>query len=299
MFRIIAFSFQDMGRNLSLSGMTVLILVLMLLSVNTLLVVRIITQQSVSGIQEQLDVSIHFNPLAKDESVQETVQYINSLPEVKETSFLTSEETLEQFRKTYEKNPAIAASLGELEANPLGATLIIKTREPADYGVVIKALEIPEYEDIIVAKTFADTQKAIERITAITSQVERFTLMLSSLFALIAFIIIFNTVRVAIYTQRVEISIKKLVGASNWYVRGPYVIESLFFTALSMLIAGLAVYFSLDFLDIHLSSVFGSSDILTNYYRSHILELVAFQFLAVLLLCVLTSSLAMRKYLRV
>lgn len=288
-----------MGRNLSLSGMTVLILVLMLLSVNTLLVVRVITQESVSGIQEQLDVSIHFNPLAEDTSIQEIVQYVNSLPEIKETSFLTREDTLEQFRKTYEKKPAIVASLGELEANPLGPTLIIKTKEPADYGTVIKALEIPEYEDIIVAKTFADTQKAIERITTITSQVERFTLMLTSLFALIAFIIIFNTVRVAIYTQRVEISIKKLVGASNWYVRGPYVVESLFFTVLSISLSGIAVYFALNFLDLHLSSIFGSPSLLTNYYKSHILELVGFQFLAVLLLCIFTSSLAMRKYLRV
>jgi len=120
--------------------------------------------------------------------------YVGSFPEVTETTYFNKEETLGKFREAYKDNPKIVASLDELGSNPLGATLIIKTREPRDYEKIITALGVPEYESIIEAKTFGDTQKAIEKIETITTQVERFTLFLTSLFALISFIIIFNTV---------------------------------------------------------------------------------------------------------
>ncbi len=298
-FRIIKFSLQDMGRNISLSFMTVFILVLMLLSINTLLGVRILTDQAISGIKDQLDVSIHFNYEAEDSEVEEVVNFASAFPEVTETEFLDRDQVLEQFQNTYKDNENIVASLEVLEKNPLGPMLILKTKEPLDYEKVIKALSIPEYETIIETKTFGDTQKAIERIHVVTSQVENFTLFLTSLFAIIAFVIIFNTVRVAIYTHRIEISIKKLVGASNWFVRGPYIVESFIFSIISILLAGGIIWLTLSFIDPYISVIFQSGSVLTNYYSSHIIELVSLQFGAVLLLTVLTSSLAMRRYLKV
>lgn len=298
-FRIVKFSLQDIFRNISLSFMTVFILVLMLLSINALIAVRVLTGQAISEIKSQIDVSIHFNYEATAEEIEEVKTVIGAFPEVTETVFLTSEEVLADFQAAYQDNPDIIAALEELDENPLGPTLIVKTRDTGDYQKVIDALDVPEYESIIEAKTFADTQKAIERIQAITAQVEQFSWFLTVLFALIAFVIIFNTIRVAIYTQRAEIGIKKLVGATNWFVRGPYLIESLLFTVLSTLVAALVVFFALTYIDPLISVIFQQPGLLTNYYSSHILELAGFQFVAVLLLTTLTSLLAMRRYLRV
>ena len=297
--RSITSAFQDMARNLSLSIMTILILILMLLSVNTLLLIRFLTNQATRSITDQIDVSIYFAPVATDEQIAEVKKYIKAFPEVTEVIQYSRAEVLAQFQSQYENNPAIVASLQELGDNPLGSTLVVKTRSAKDYQKIITALAVPEYEEIVVAKTFTDTEKAIDRIHIITTQVERFSVILTALFAVIAFLIIFNTIRVAIYTQRMEISIKKLVGATNWFIRGPYFIESLIFTLLSVALTVLLVFFAARFLDPYVAVVFGRSAILTNYFVSHILWLFGIQFGAVLLLTLFSSALAMRRHLRV
>jgi len=297
--RVIKFAFQDMIRNIGLSAMTVLILVLMLLSVNTLVIINTITGEAVRTIKEQIDVSVYFNEEATAEEVEEIKSYVNSFPEVVEIKYFSEEEVLAGFREQHADNPEIIAALDELGENPLGSTMIIRTREPKDYEKVITSLSVPEYENIIEAKTFGDTEKAIDRIHVITTQVERFGVALSALFAFIAFLIIFNTIRVAIYTQRSEISIKKLVGASNWFVQGPYIIESFIFTISSIAITGGLILLSLRFLDPYVEIVFGKTDMLANYYQTNLWLLLLIHFVSVLLLTVLSSILAMRKYLRV
>ena len=283
---------------MSLSFMTVLILILMLLSINTLIIVRVLTDQSIRSVKDQIDVSIYFDPAASDEKVKEVRDFVASLPEVTDEKYLTKEQVLNDFKKTYSGNTEIIDSLQELGGNPLGSTLIVKTREPKDYEKIIAALSVPEYESIIEAKTFGDTETAIDRIQTITLQVERFTYALTALFAVIAFVIIFNTIRVAIYTQRAEIGIKRLVGATNWFISGPYLFESFIFSVFSIGITTVIVWFALKFIDPYISVVFESSSILTNYFTSHILFLLGIQFGTVFLLTLFSSILAMRKYLR-
>lgn len=278
--------------------MTVMILILMLLSINTLIIVRVLTDQSITMVKEQIDVSVYFHPEATDDEISEVRDYVGSFPEVEKEIFYNAEQVLEGFKENYQDNPDILASLNELGENPLGPTLIVKTREPQDYAKVIDALSVPEYENIIEAKTFGDTQKAIERIHAITTQVERFTYFLTALFAFIAFIIIFNTIRVAIYTHRTEIGIKRLVGATNWFIRGPYLIESLIFSFVSVLITFGFVHLSLGVLDPYIAVVFGQSDILASYIYGNLWYILGIEFLVVFGLTMLSSGLAMRKYLR-
>ncbi len=298
-FRVLKFALQDIFRNLGLSAMTVLILVLMLLSINTLIIMNTITSAAISTVKEQIDVSVYFNEDATQEEVDEIKNYVDSFPEVVDINYLDRDQVLDDFRAQHDDNPEIIAALDELGENPLGPTMIIKTRDPGDYVEIITALNVPEYETIIEAKTFGDTEKAIERINIITTQVERFGIALSVLFAVVAFLIIFNTIRVSIYTQRSEISIKKLVGASNWFVQGPYIFESLIFTLVSVAVIAGLVLLSFRFLDPYVEIVFGQSNMLFNYYQTNLIVLVVSQFLGVLFLTILSSLMAMRKYLRV
>ena len=297
--RIIRFAFQDIWRNLSLSFMTVLILVLMLLSVNTLLVIRLLTNEATIQIKNQIDVSVYFNRDATDKHIGEINAFLKSFPEVTTLTLVSREEVLKQFREQYKDNAEIIGSLDELGENPYGATLIVKTRDTSDYKKIIDALNVPEYKSVIESKTFDDTELAIQKIHTITTQVEQFSYLLTGLFALIAFLIIFNTIRVAIYTQRTEISIKKLVGATNWFVSGPYFFESLLFSIVSVVITCGLLFLSAHFLDTYIAQVFSKSGFLTSYFSSHIVVLLLGQFAAVFALTLFSSSLAMRKYLRV
>lgn len=298
-FRLIKFAYQDVFRNFSLSVMTVSILVLMLLSINTLVALRAMTTEATHLIKDQIDVSIFISHTASDEQVSEITAVVEKIPAVQSLTFISSEEVLADFREHYQDKPAVIASLDELDGNPLGPTLIIKTTETSDYDVIINALQVPEYENIIESRTFDDTEGVINRIDVITNQVEKFSIALSVFFGIIAFFIIFNTIRISIYTQREEISIKKLVGATNWFVRGPYLMQALFFTIVSLILAGTLVYFALQAMDPYVATVFQKSSLLTNYFTSNIIMLTFVQFVAVLLLTTVSSLLAMRRHLRV
>lgn len=297
--RVIKFALQDIWRNAGLSFMTVFILVLMLLSVNVLWSVDVVTKEAVSSVKNQINVSLYFVPEAKDADIGEIKNYLNSFPEVTNLRLQSREEVLASFKERHKLSQEVLSALQELGDNPFGPTLTIKTREPGDYKKIIQALNVPEYENLIEAKSFDQHEEAINRLQNITSRIEQMGLGLSVLFAIIAFLIIFNTVRVAIFTQRVEIGIKRLVGASNWFIRGPYLVESAIFTAVSVSLALGIVYLSFHWLDPYLSIVFTTGLSLTNYYNLHILYILGIQTLAVLLLTVVSSSLAMRRQLKV
>lgn len=297
--RVVKFAFQDLWRNIGLSFMTVFILVLMLLSVNTLWSLEVLTSQAVEAVKKQIDVSIYFVPQSTDANVTEIRNYVQMFPEVTEVSVQSKEDVLAAFREKHKLQKEALDALDELGANPFGPTMVIKTKEPQDYKKIIEALDVPEYETIIEAKSFDNHEDAITRLQNITNRIERIGFGLTILFALISFLIIFNTIRVAIVTQRVEISIKRLVGASNWFIRGPYLVESVVFTVVSIGCTIGLVYAALRWIDPYLAVVLPNGFSLTNYFHSNMLMLFGVQALAVLLLTGLSSALAMRRQLKV
>jgi len=288
-----------MGRNAGLSFMTVFMLVLVLLSVNVLMAVDTVTKEAVRLIKDQVNVSLYFAPDAGDKDIAEIRSYIGEFPEVVGVQLLSRDEVLKSFQDRHQSSPEVQQALTELGGNPFGPTMIVKTKEPGDYKKIFDALNVPEYEHLIEAKSFDGNEDAIERIQNITTRVERTGLGLSVLFAVIAFLIIFNTIRVAINTQKIEIGIKRLVGASNWFIRGPYLVEALVFTVSSLIVTIGVIYLGLRWLDPYLAVIFPNGFSLTNYYNSHILYLFGVQAVAVLLLTIVSSGLAMRRQLKV
>lgn len=299
LYRIVKFAFQDIGRNLGLSVMTVFILILMLLSVNALLTMDVTTREAIGLVKEQVNVSLYMVENATDKNVKDVQNYIASFPEVESVKVLTREEVLESFRTRHQFSAEVLQALAELGGNPFGPTIIVKTREPGDYRAILESVAKSDYDALVEAKSFDGHEEALDKIQAITQRIERIVFGLAVLFAIISFLIIFNTVRVAIHTQRVEISIKRLVGANNWFIRGPYLVESLLFTLISVLATMLIMYFAIQWLDQYVGIVFPNGFSLTKYYNSHMLYVFGLQTLSVLLLTVTSSSMAMRRQLKV
>jgi len=105
-FRAIKFAFQDIFRNLSLSLMTILILILMLFSVNTLIIIKFFTSQATQSIKNQIDVSIFFSPEATDGQIAEAQDYIRSFPEVTGITYLDKEKVLDFPNRTLREKPS-------------------------------------------------------------------------------------------------------------------------------------------------------------------------------------------------
>ena len=295
--RIIKFAVQNIWRNLGLSFMTVTILIVTLLSFNVFIAMSAMTRHAVETVKDKIDASVYFAPAAADAQVQEVQEFLRTFPEVKELTLKTRDEALAQFREKHKNNPDVMASLDELEGNPFGPTLVITTHEPGQYETVLKALTTPDLQKIIEGKTFDNNEGFIQRLQLITRRVEQFVLGITALFLLIAFLIIFNTIRVAIYTQREEISIKKLVGATNWFIRAPFLLDGVAYTLVSVGVAVALVFGILGFVDEYIQAVFNASFSLIAYFRANSLIFV-YEIAAVLFLTWLSSALAMRKYLR-
>lgn len=298
-FRIAKFAFQDIVRNLGLSFMTVLILVLMLLSINTLWSLDIVTKKAVQMVRDQVTISFYLNAEVADQNVKELKSYISTFPEVVDLSYLSREDVLKTFKTNHQYSPEILQALDELGGNPFGPTITVRTREPGDYRKILDALSVPEYEPLIESKSFSGNEPALDRIQLITNRIEGIGFGVSLMFAVIAFLIIFNTVRATIHGQRIEISIKRLVGANNWFIRGPYWLEAGIFTFISIIIAMAVIFVALGWLDRYIGIVLGNKFSLTDYYRSHMLYLFGIQAVAVLLLTITSSGLAMRRQLKV
>lgn len=297
--RVIKFALLDIARNISLSFMTVFILVLMLLSVNVLWSLDIITKQAVDNVKQQVDISFYLVPKTTTSTIAEIKKYIKSFPEVTNINILTAQQVFDNFKSRHIDQTDTINALNELGNNPFGPTIIVKTKDTKNYKKIVNALDVPEYKKIIEYRSFDQHEDAIEKLQNITGRIEKIGLGLTILFVIISFLIIFNTIRVAINTQRIEISIKRLVGASNWFIRGPYLIEAILFTIISVTLTFLIVFLSFNWLDSYLSVIFSNGFSLTNYYKSNIIMLLGIQLLSVLLLTVVSSLLAMKRQLRV
>jgi cell division transport system permease protein len=299
LLRVFKFALQDIGRNIGLSAMTIFVLVLMLLSVNIFWSIDMVTRQAVNLVKDEVNVNIYLAAAATDKEIEEIRSYITSFSTVQDARVLSKQQVLDSFQDRHRTSPEVLDALKEIGNNPFGPTIVIKTKEPGDYQEILNALNVPEYASLIEAKSFEGHEDAISRLQNITNRIETIGLGLSFIFALISFLIIFNTIRVAIYTHKTEISIKRLVGAQNWFIRGPYLVESVIFSLISVIITAVVIYYSFRWIDPYLGVVFPNSFSLTNYYKSNILYLSLVQTTAVLLLTTISSSLAMRKHLKV
>ncbi|OGL62381.1 hypothetical protein A3C09_00380 [Candidatus Uhrbacteria bacterium RIFCSPHIGHO2_02_FULL_47_44] len=299
-YRIIKFAFQNFWRNIWLSVITVSMLVLTLLTVNILLVLNRVTDQAISFVENRIEVSVYFNENAPQVKVNDALTHLRSLPEVKDVQEIPADEALAAFKTRHASDPAILSSLDELGKNPFGPTLIIKAHSAKDFDAIIAALDNPRFRDAIRQKDFSDYQSIVSKIRQTTDEIRMGGIILSGIFFLIALLIIFNTVRVAIFIHREEIGIMRLVGASSSFIRMPFLVETIILSVLSILIVVAIVYPTLAFIEPKFNQYFGSNTTgLVSYFEQNGLLIFGSQFLALLVVTMGSTALAMRKHLKV
>ncbi len=299
-FRTIKYAFVDFWRNFWLSFITITMVIFALISVNFLLLMNVLSTNAIKLIEEKVDVSVFFKREVNANQIYEVETKLLSLVEVKDVELISKDHALEIFREAHADDSKILASLDELGHNPLGDTLVIKANSANDFPVIIEVLENPKYADLIQEKNFSEHREIINKIALISDRVKKVGWYASLIFSFIAMIIVFNAIRVAIYTHRDEIKIMKLVGASNWFIKLPFYIQSLFFSFISTLAVLLIFFPFLTYIQPYLNDFFGSNQVsLVDYFTEHFILIFGAQFLAASVLNVFASAFAVRKYLRV
>jgi len=266
--------------------------------ITSLFLFRDISQFVIQSLQEKVDVSVYFKYEAAEEDVIRVKEAIASIPEVKEVNYVSRQEALEKFTEKHGSDPVLMESLTEVGTNPFLASLGIKAFQAYQYEAVVGFLESPQYDYLIEKIDYYERKPVIESIYSLTSNFNKAGIAFSVIFVLIAILVAFNAIRLSIYNSREEIKIQKLVGASNWFVRGPFLAQGTicgFFAAIFCFLLFILLTWGLDSKAELLFPGLG----LFSLFTVNIWMILLIQLASGIVLGILSSLIAVRRYLRV
>lgn len=301
--RVLTAGAKSFARGGVVSVATVLIMTVTLVIIGSLVFLSAILGNTLTGIKDKVDVNVYFVVNAEDADILSVKSKLESLPDVAAVTYTTRDEALVAFRERHKEDSLTLQALEELGDNPLGASLAIKANDPSEYEGIVKFLSddpsvSPSSGPIIDRINYYQNKTVIDRLTNAIDATERAGAVVVLLFALASLIIAFTTVRLAIYTARDEIAVMRLVGATNMYIRGPFIVAGIMSGVLASIFALLFFYPATWYAGASLASWLGGFSLFT-YYLEH------FAFIFVLLVGVgvlmgaFASFLAVRRYLKV
>ncbi len=298
LLRVIKYGLQSFWRNGWLSAATILVMVLALLTFEGLLLFSTITKAAVSSLQDKIDISVYFKTDAAEDDMRAVEREVKALPEVKNVVYISRDLALKNFRALHADDATIGRALDELGENPLAASLNIKANDPKDYKIIAAFAGNEKWKSLVEKVTYGENQGAITRLTKIVDTANIVGVAVNIIFAFIAIIIAFNTIRLAIYSNREEIGIMRLVGASNAYIRGPYIVEGILYGAIATLIAFIIVVPIVLSIAPYITIVIPSMNIAKTFYGSFF-TILGDTLLLGIALGTISSSIAITRYLKV
>ena len=284
-------------RNGWVSLATVLVMVLALFVLGALFFSNVLLTSALSRLEEKVDISVYFKTSAPEEDILALKSALGKLQEVKAVEYVSSDQALAAFQERHAENALITQALEELGENPLGASLNIKAKDPRQYEAISRFLEAESFENIVDKINYRQNQVVIEKLTGILKASRALGLGITLALSAIAILVAFNTIRLAIYTSKDEISIMRLVGASTARVRSPFLVEGVIHGAIASVLTMLAFWPLAAWLGPKADRFFGGPNLL-NYYLSNFLAIFLMLLTAGVVLGVISSLIATRRYLK-
>ncbi|MDP3762737.1 MAG: permease-like cell division protein FtsX [bacterium] len=295
--RVIKRAVVNFWRNGWVSLATVLVMVLALFVLGALFFSNVLLTSALSRLEEKVDISVYFKTSAPEEDILALKSALGKLQEVKAVEYVSSDQALAAFQERHAENALITQALEELGSNPLGASLNVKAKDPRQYEAISRFLEAGSFENIVDKINYRQNQVVIEKLTGILKASRALGLGITLALSAIAILVAFNTIRLAIYTSKDEISIMRLVGASTARVRSPFLVEGVIHGAIASVFATLAFWPLAAWLGPKADRFFGGPNLL-NYYLSNFLAIFLMLLIAGVGLGVISSLIATRRYLK-
>lgn len=300
--RIIKAGIVSFFRNGLVSFSTVFVMTLTLMLIGFLLFSNAVLNSALSQIRDKVDVNVYFTVDAPQNKIEELKSQIEKLPEVSYVKETSRKEALATFKERHKNDQLTLQAVDELGDNPFGASLAIKAIEPSQYESIANFLSqdpvlTADGSSIIEDVNYFQNKLVIERLNSIIIATERFGLAVALVFALASILITFNTVRIAIHTAREEIKVMRLVGASNMFIRGPFLVEGILYGLLASIFALMLFYPMTFYAGRYTEAWFGGINIF-SYYISHFVFIFFVLTGVGILFGALSSFLAVQKYLK-
>lgn len=294
---------KNFTRGGAVSAATVLIMTVTLTIIASLIFLSALLSYTLNVISKKVDVSVYFVTTASESDILAVKDQLQKLPQVQSISYTSANDALAAFRDRHANDQLTLQALNELGGNPLDASLEIQAKDPSQYESIVKFLEASpalssDGTSIVDRINYAQNKEIIDRLTLAIRATREVGFAVIILFALASILIAFATIRLAIYTAKDEISVMRLVGASNIYIQGPFivagVITGVIAASIVLALLGPATWYA----STKTAGWFGGFSLAT-YYADSFPFVFAVIMLSGIVLGAVASVLAIHRYLKV
>ncbi|MDO8503060.1 MAG: permease-like cell division protein FtsX [bacterium] len=296
--RVIRAGWQGFFRDGGLVFVTIFTMTSTILLASSLFLFRDVSHLLITSLREKADFSVYFKEDAPEDDVFLVRDELANIPEVKDVSYISKEQALAEFTARHKDDIVLMGSVQEVGGNPFLSSLKIKVLEASQYQAVAGFLENPNFKDVIEKIDYQDRKPLIERLFSFSSTIDKGGIILSIILFLVAILVSFNTIRLSIYSLREEIKIQRLVGAENWFIRGPFLAQGVIVGVFSALASLLVSSFLIWFLSPKVAILFSGLNLFAIFIN-HFWLILLLQLATGIGLGTISASLSVRKYLKV
>jgi len=301
-WRIIKTGMQNFIRNATLAIAAMAVMVITLTIILFSIIANATFSNTIQQITDKIDISVYLKDSVTEAQREKLTQDVKGIPNVANVEYVSKENALEVYKQANKDNVDLLLAISQTD-NPLPASLKIKPRDPNKIEDIKTYLEKPEIKDLQSDETSysGDRKDAIDKISKATKFLRQAGIAGIVVFTVVSILIIFNTIRMAIFNRRDELQIMRLLGASTWFIRGPCVVETVLYGIFSAIIS-VVICNSIFVIS---SSAFEASSLgvldikfASDYFADRFWLILTMQLLIGILIGAASSVVATRRYLK-
>lgn len=294
---------KNFMRGGAVSVATVLIMTVTLAIIGSLIFISALLSYTLNTIKDKVNVSVYFVTTASESDILAVKDRLLNLPQVESVSYTSASDALAAFRERHANDQLTLQALDELGGNPLDASLEVRAKDPTEYESIVNFLDASSAlsvggVSIVDRINYAQNKEVIDRLSLAMQATKEIGFAIVILFAIASILIAFATIRLAIYTARDEIAVMRLVGASNSYIQGPFIVAGIITGIIASVLVLLLFWPATWYAGMKTVAWFGGFNV-ASYYSSHFISVLLIISLSGVALGAIASIFAIRRYLKI
>ncbi len=297
--RIFKLGMINFWRNRWLSLAATLIMTLTLLIISAFAIMTIVIGKTTDSIRSKMDISVYFYDSASIDDIVALQRNLAARSDVKEVKYISKEEALAIFKEQQQGKKV--AEIINPDENPLPRSLEVKAVEAENLDQIASFIGQDEFKSIIHNISYQENKIVIERLIGITSFLKKMGWIFSGVFVLISILVILNTIRLTILTRKDEIEIMRLVGASDAFIKVPFIVEGFLYGFLATILATIFIRIGVAVVAPMMERYLGieMSLRMTRFFSGNFLTIIGLELLVGIVIGIGCSLISIRKYLKV
>ena len=286
-------------RNGWLSFATISILTLSLFIIGLSAFMAYSTHLVLTNIKDKVNVTVSFNPDVSEDRINEVKTTLEKYTEeVASVESISRDQALSEFLAQNGEDETVKKALEEIGENPLLASLVIKATRPEHYAVIANQIQESAFKEDINRVNYAKNKRIFERLQTINRASTTAGLTLGGIFVAVALIITFYTMYITIHSHQQEFEIMRLVGASNLYMKMPFLFEGALYGIISAVISSILLFIVSRSLAPITAGALPAGDMQSLFLHNFPVIFIGLLLLGIILTSVSTSF-AIRRYLKI